>query len=382
VLCPTCGKKNPKKARFCIQCGRPLPAGPLRPERSQSGKRQARPRRSSPGVLLALLSAIAAILVLIFVAILNLLTFEEESVPQVASPSLVIGTSESAAPAQAPVVTVVVGAISSTPMPTPAEMAALHAEPSATATILPTRSPAPTPFPPTLAPSAATATTKPRPTDTPAPAKPTSPKCRDAQKGWIGFKRQKRCDKKTGNACGPAEIWIMKADGSKQAPMCNPKVYEWGLTRDRTSPDGMWRVEVGGRRPDIMRVYSDGRQEMIIVNNRKDWDPALSADGWWLAWVTNRNANDEIYVKTLDPKDQNQRRLTVNDWEWDKHPSWSPDGQKIAFYSNRGNSLSEATCQIWVMDVLNDQGVNFRNLSNRPDQVDTDPVWFKWDEMP
>ena len=53
-------------------------------------------------------------------------------------------------------------------------------------------------------------------------------------------------------------------------------------------------------------------------------------------------------------------------------------GNIIAFYSNRANKLNEATRQIWVMDIVNDQGANLRNLSNRPDMVDTDPVWFKW----
>jgi tetratricopeptide (TPR) repeat protein len=240
----------------------------------------------------------------------------------------------------------------------------------------PTWTPSPTPrFSPTPLPT-------PTPSATPTPTKKPAPSCRRAKKGLIGFKRQKRCDKKTGRACGPVRVWVMNPNGSGQAPMCNPNAYYWGLKRDRTSPDGAWRVEVGGRRPDIMRVFTDGRQEMIIVNNRKDWDPVLSLDGWWLAWVTNRNANDEIYIKTMDPKDQNQRRLTVNDWEWDKHPTWSPDGRKIAFYSNRANSLDEATRQIWVMDVVDDQGVNLRNLSNKPNKVDIDPVWFKWDDMP
>jgi hypothetical protein len=246
----------------------------------------------------------------------------------------------------------------------------------------PTPVPTPTPTPSTTPTLSPTPSPTPTPSATPTPTPKPKPKCRTAKKGLIGFKRQKRCDKKTGAACGPVEIWVMNADGTNQAPMCNPKAYTWGLERDRTHPDGTWRVEVGGRRADIVRIWQDGRQEMIVVNNRKDWDPVLSADGWWLAWVTNRNANDEIYIKSMDPKDQNQRRLTINAWEWDKHPTWSPDGHKIAFYSNRADALNEATRQIWVMEVVNDQGVNLRNLSNRPDRVDTDPVWFKWDDMP
>jgi tetratricopeptide (TPR) repeat protein len=244
-----------------------------------------------------------------------------------------------------------------TPSPTPT--------PTPTATWTPSPTPEASPTPAATATSAAT-------------ARPRAPSCRQAARGLIGFKRQARCNARTGDGCGAVTIWVMNADGTGQAPMCNPQAYTDGLLRDRTSPDGTWRVEVRGTRADIARIYQDGRHEMIIVNNRKDWDPVLSLDGWWLAWVTNRNANDEIYIKTLDPQDQNQRRLTVNAWEWDKHPTWSPDGRRIAFYSNRANRLNEATRQIWVMEVVNDQGTNLRNLSNRPDMVDIDPVWFKW----
>jgi hypothetical protein len=254
-----------------------------------------------------------------------------------------------------------------------------------THTATPTSTQTPSPTPSNTPTDTSTPSPIPSATATPTPQATSKPRitCRQAAKGWIGFRRQKRCNVQTGDGCGPVEIWIMKADGSQQAPMCDPGDYRWALEKDRTHPDGTWYVDVARNRGnDIRRVFQDGRQEWIIVNNRSDWDPVLSADGWWLAWVTNRNGNDEIYVKTMDPRDQNQRRLTVNAWEWDKHPTWSPNGRSIAFYSNRADTLSEATRQIWVMDVVNEQGANLRNLSQRPDQVDTDPVWFKWDNIP
>ena len=51
-----------------------------------------------------------------------------------------------------------------------------------------------------------------------------------------------------------------------------------------------------------------------------------------IAFMSHRDGNWEIYV--MDADGRNQRRLTNNPAS-DHAPSWSPDGQRIAFMSQR-----------------------------------------------
>ena len=70
-----------------------------------------------------------------------------------------------------------------------------------------------------------------------------------------------------------------------------------------------------------------------------------------IAFVSDRAGNEEIYVMDMDGN--NVRRLT-HDPGHDLSPSWSPDGEKIAFSSHRAGS------GIWVMDS---DGRNPENLT-------------------
>ncbi|PJF33617.1 MAG: hypothetical protein CUN57_01675, partial [Phototrophicales bacterium] len=62
-------------------------------------------------------------------------------------------------------------------------------------------------------------------------------------------------------------------------------------------------------------------------------------------------------------------QLTRNDWAWDKHPSFSPDGEQVVFYSNR-----TGTNQLWVM---NRDGSGQHLLMDANGYNDFDPVWVK-----
>ena len=85
-----------------------------------------------------------------------------------------------------------------------------------------------------------------------------------------------------------------------------------------------------------------------------------------IAFASSRDGNWEIYV--MDGDGSNQRRVTVNPAR-DELPTWSPDGKKIAFVSNRNNANKEHS-QIWVIDA---GGKNPIRLTDG--LVDTYPDW-------
>ena len=75
---------------------------------------------------------------------------------------------------------------------------------------------------------------------------------------------------------------------------------------------------------------------------------------------------DDIWA--VNPDGTEAKWLINNEWEWDKHPSWSPDSRQIAFWSNRHGRK-----QIYVMDA---DGSNVRNIS-KTEWDEYEPIWIK-----
>lgn len=257
--------------------------------------------------------------------------------------------------------------------PTPANAATQEARDRlATAVALTTGTPTPVP------PWVVVATNTPRPTPTPvaialkdlpssapstpapAPAQPVFPR---VLLGKILF---------LSDLTGRVEAYVMNPDGSGIAQLTSRWPYDRSEQREAYSASGAYRAYSArddNRHSQVF--YHDSAfntdQSLTFAGAGVRWSPAWSPVANTVAYVSNEENNDEIYVITIG--EHNGRRLTNNTWEWDHHPSWSPDGQQIVFMSNRTGKR-----QIWVM---NGDGSGQRQLTGGTFNA-WDPVWVKY----
>jgi serine/threonine protein kinase len=190
------------------------------------------------------------------------------------------------------------------------------------------------------------------------------------------------------NRGGSMNLWRMaieeqtgKVSGQPE-PVTTPAVYCWHVCFSRDGKRIAY-VQVS-KKGNISRLAFDpvsaktsGEPVSITQGSSFATEPAISSDGQALVYSSFGDKQIDLFAINLSPTVDSRKDTTIADNTYplrltddafkDCAPQWSPDAQKIAFYSDRGG-----TYQLWL---INKDGSNLQQLTFEKGGNVYSPVW-------
>ena len=119
----------------------------------------------------------------------------------------------------------------------------------------------------------------------------------------------------------------------------------------------------------VIRTDGTGYRNLTRSPDANEWGPVWSPDGRQIAYSSDEDGVPKIFV--MDADGSNPRRLSD---DWGEYPAWSPDGTRIAFESSMGGTtpFGDPDYDVFVMDA---DGTDAVNLTDSPDSSDGYPTW-------
>jgi eukaryotic-like serine/threonine-protein kinase len=106
-----------------------------------------------------------------------------------------------------------------------------------------------------------------------------------------------------------------------------------------------------------------GAMDVVTKGTRIAKNPNPSPDGQWVAYQS-WGKQEDIYIVRADGT--GERYLTNDDFK-DRVPRWSPDGNRLAFYSNRSGNF-----EIWT---INKDGSGLKQITDDRTDMNIRSVW-------
>lgn len=168
------------------------------------------------------------------------------------------------------------------------------------------------------------------------------------------------------------EIYRTNSNGQKQSRVT---FLEQTILRADLSPDASkivfsMNTDIS---PEIFIIYLDSDNPnltQLTQNEFIDTHPKWSPDGSKIIFSSNRDDNSEIY--TMNADGSNPQRLTTHP-TYDGKPDWSPDGERIVFTSTR-DSYQDAVFLDTELYIMNADGSNVQRITH-VGSYDQDPSW-------
>ena len=157
---------------------------------------------------------------------------------------------------------------------------------------------------------------------------------------------------------GQGDVWTKRADGSGTAERVLDR--QLFIPEAFYTPDNEWLVfregETNSGAGDIYAIrLLDGVEVPLVVTESIAYSPAISPDGRWLAYVSNRSGRDEVYVRPFP--DAGSAVVPVSA-DGGRDPIWAHNGRELFYRNYRANELvvvqfrADPTFEVGQQDVL------------------------------